>query len=214
MRGCQLRWHLYGPYVCMPPVHSCTPCTSMYSPIHHYASIPLLHLYVLPIPYVPHMLLELGGSVHPICLGVFWGASVHLLGILVSVKTSICLSAHNSHTSSSPSLLATSLLDWMPMDVWYASCCCWFLCSFHYVSSFYYHSYDYYFSSDCCFFWCVISSLCMGLSATSGQNDVVLLSPLILKHSRGVTGLATVLQQQPASQMPLQVNANYAMSPP
>ena len=36
----------------------------------------------------------------------------------------------------------------------------------------------------------------MGLLATSGQHDVVLPSPLIPKDTRGVVGLATVLQQQ------------------
>ena len=40
-----------------------------------------------------------------------------------------CLSVHNSHTSCSQSLWITSLVDWMPMDVGYASCCCSFLCS-------------------------------------------------------------------------------------
>ena len=53
----------------------------------------------------------------------------------------------------------------------------------------------------------------MGLPATLGQHDVVLLPPLTPKHSRGVVVLATVLQQQPLSQMPLQAYANYAMCP-
>ena len=78
-----------------------------------------------------------GASVHPICLGVFWGTSVHLSGILVSVGKSICLSVHNSHVSCSPSLWIVYLLDWMLMDVCCASCCCSYLCNFHYVSSFY-----------------------------------------------------------------------------
>ena len=108
---------------------------------------------------VPHMSWDLGASVHPICLGVFWGTTVHLWGILVSVSTPICFSVHNSHASFSPSLWVASLLDWIPMDVCYVSCCCSFLCSFHYVSSFYYHGYDYYFSGDCCVFFYVISSL-------------------------------------------------------
>ena len=43
-----------------------------------------------------------------------------------------------------------------------------------------------------------------GLPATSGQHDVVLLPPLTPRHSGSVVGLATVLEQQPPSQMPLQ----------
>ena len=45
---------------------------------------------------------------------------------------------------------------------------------------------------------------------TSGQHDVVLLTP---RHSGGVVGLAHVPQQQPLSQMPLQAYANYDMGP-
>ena len=54
----------------------------------------------------------------------------------------------------------------------------------------------------------------MGLPATSGQHDVVL--PLLLtpRDSGCVVGLATVPQQQPPSQMPLQAYASYAMGPP
>ena len=52
------------------------------------------------------------------------------------------------------------------------------------------------------------------LPATSGQYDVVLPPPLSQRHSGGVIGLATVLQQQTLSQMPLQAYANYAMGPP
>ena len=48
----------------------------------------------------------------------------------------------------------------------------------------------------------------MGLQVTSGQYDVVLLTP---RDFGGVVGLATVLKQQPQSQMPLQA---YAMGPP
>ena len=43
----------------------------------------------------------------------------------------------------------------------------------------------------------------------SGQHDVVLLPPLTLRDFGGVVGHATVLQQHPQSQMPLQVYANY-----
>ena len=54
----------------------------------------------------------------------------------------------------------------------------------------------------------------MGLPAVSGQHDVVLPPLLIPRDSGGVVGLATVLQQQPQSQMPLQAYAKYAMGPP
>ena len=54
----------------------------------------------------------------------------------------------------------------------------------------------------------------MGLPATSGVHDVVLLPPLTPRLSGGVVGLATVLKQEPPSQMPLQVYANYAMGLP
>ena len=50
------------------------------------------------------------------------------------------------------------------------------------------------------------------LPTTSGQHDMVLPPLLTLRHSGGIVGLATVLQQQPPSQMPLQTN--YAMDPP
>ena len=51
----------------------------------------------------------------------------------------------------------------------------------------------------------------IGLPVTTGQHDVVLQPPPTLGNSGGVVGLATVLQQQPQSQIPLQVHANYAM---
>ena len=54
----------------------------------------------------------------------------------------------------------------------------------------------------------------MGLPATSGQHEVVLPPLLTLWHSAGDVGLATVLQQQPPSQMPFQAYAIYAMGPP
>ena len=43
---------------------------------------------------------------------------------------------------------------------------------------------------------------------------MVLLPSLTQRHSGGIVGLATVLQQQFPSQMPLQAYANYAMAPP
>ena len=59
-----------------------------------------------------------------------------------------------------------------------------------------------------------MAPILMGLPATSGQHAVILLPPLTPRHSGGVVGLSTVLQQQPASQMPLQAYASYAMGPP
>ena len=54
----------------------------------------------------------------------------------------------------------------------------------------------------------------MELAIAFGQHDVVLLPPLILKDTvRGVVSLTIVLQQQPQSQMPSQIYANYAMGP-
>ena len=73
----------------------------------------------------PYVMGTLGASVHPICLGVL-GGSGHLSGISVSVSTLICFSVDNSHTSCSRSLWVASLLDWMPMGVCCASCCCSF----------------------------------------------------------------------------------------
>ena len=54
----------------------------------------------------------------------------------------------------------------------------------------------------------------MGLPAMLGQHDVALPPPLTLKESGGVVGLATVPQQQPQCQMPLQAYVNYAKGPP
>ena len=54
----------------------------------------------------------------------------------------------------------------------------------------------------------------MGLPATSGHQDVVLLPLLTPRHSRCVVGLVTMQQQQPPSQMPLQAYANYTIGPP
>ena len=53
----------------------------------------------------------------------------------------------------------------------------------------------------------------MGLSVTSDQHDVILPPLLTPRNSGGVAGLATVLQQQTQSQMPLQAYADYAMGP-
>ena len=53
----------------------------------------------------------------------------------------------------------------------------------------------------------------IGLPVTLGQHDVVL-PLLMLRDRKGLIGLATVPQQQPKSQKPLQAYANYALGPP
>ena len=54
----------------------------------------------------------------------------------------------------------------------------------------------------------------MGHPATLGQREVVQPPPLMPRGSGGVIGLASVLQQQPPSLMPLLAYANYAMGSP
>ena len=54
----------------------------------------------------------------------------------------------------------------------------------------------------------------MGIPAKLGQHDVFLPPLLTPRHSGGVVGLATVLQQQSLSQIPLHTYANYAIDPP
>ena len=53
-----------------------------------------------------------------------------------------------------------------------------------------------------------------GATSDIGQYDIILPPLLMQRHTRGVDGLATVLQQQPQSQMPPCVFANYAMGLP
>ena len=96
--SCMTIQHLYTPILLYIPPTSAHPLYIHISPIHQY------------VPYLPW---GLGG----IC------TLVHLSDISVSVSTSICPSVHNSHTSCSPSLWVASLLDIMPMDVCYVSCC-------------------------------------------------------------------------------------------
>ena len=55
-----------------------------------------------------------------------------------------------------------------------------------------------------------ISPSLMGLTTTSGQCEVVLPPPLMLRCPEGVIGLASMPQQQPPSLMPLLAYANYA----
>ena len=74
---------------------------------------------------------------------------------------------------------------------------------------------------DSCVLWCIIlhydcynDLTMMGLPATLGQHDLVLLQPLMQRDTRSVVGLTNVPQQQPQSQIPPQAYANYAMVPP
>ena len=132
--------------------------------------------------------------VFPIVLGMWGdlytpyilGASLYLSGFSVSVSTSICLLIHNNHTSCSPALWDASLLDWMPMEACYASCYCSFLCSVFImsqvsttiamtatppvtvVSS----------GTSSLLSTVTMASSLVGLPATLGQHDVVLLPPL------------------------------------
>ena len=147
----------------------------------------------LPVcPYVPICLMDLGASVHPICHGVFWGTSVHLLGISVSVSTSIYLSVHNNQTSCSPLLWAAS----------YCSGCLWMYAMLHAVDLFF--SCSVFIMSQastttaatttspmtvvCSSMSSLLSTVTMapymmGLPVTSGQHDVVLPLPLTPRNS-------------------------------
>ena len=100
------------------------------------------------------------------------------------------------------------------------SCCCSFLCSVFIMSQ---ASTTKSISTPlvtvvCFSMSCLLSMVNMapslvGPSATSGQHDMAL-SPLLKpRYSGGVVVLATVPQQQPQSQMPLQAFANYVMGP-
>ena len=54
----------------------------------------------------------------------------------------------------------------------------------------------------------------VGLPATLGQHEVVLLPLLMPRCPGGVIGLASVPEQQPPSPVPLLAYANYAMGSP
>ena len=177
--------HSYIPYICMPPIHpyaSHTPCTSVCSS------------YTICSPYVMG---AWGASVCPICLGVFWGHQ-YICQEFWCLSTSICLSAHKS--CQLLPIIVGCFFPGMPMDVCYASCCCSFVVFIMSQSS----------TTTAMtttppvtvvssgilslLSMVTIAPALMGLSATSGQYDVVLLTP---RHSGGVVGLATVLQRLP-----------------
>ena len=159
----------------------------------------------------------------PYVMGSFEGVSVHLLGISESISTSICPSVYNSHTSFSPSLWVVSLMDWMPMDVYYASCC-WLVPLFvvflfmSEASTTMALTTTALVSVVCSTTSSILSTITMalslmGLPTTSGKHDVVRPPSLTPRNSIGVVGLATMPKQQPQSLMPLQAYANYAMGP-
>ena len=96
--------------VCISPyVH--IPSVCLNTPRHLYASMLPLHLYVSR----GHLYTIWGwGHLYTHTFGV-WGHP---------------LSLSNNHAHCFPSVWVASLLNWMLMDVCYASCCCTFLSSF------------------------------------------------------------------------------------
>ena len=191
------------PYVWMPPIH-------LDDPIYLYAPIPPVHLYVLLVPYVPHMSRGLGGNLYtPYNLGSFGGisTSVRHFGVCWYIHY---LSVQKSHASAPHH--CGFLLYW----TW----CLWMSAMLHAVVPFFVVFIMFKASTtmvmtttplvtvvssglSSLLTMVTIAPSLMGLPTTSGQHDVVLPPPLIPRHSRGVVGLATVLQQQPPSQMPL-----------
>ena len=189
------------------------------SPIHLYAPkyihmplyTPHIHLYIPPIPYVPCMSVGLGGNCTPyMSWGLLGGISTSVR--LFCVSTSICLSVHKSYQLL-PIIVGCFLLDWMPMDVCYVSCSCSFLCSVFIMSQACTTMAKttappvtvVYSSTSSLLSTVTMAPSLMWLPATSGQHDVVLLALVTPRHSGGVVGLATMLQQQPPPQMPIQL---------
>ena len=117
------------------------------------------------------------------------GASTHLSDILVPASTSIV-----SHFSCCPSLLVASLLSQASTSTAMTTTTPVTVVS----------------SSMSSLSLVTMAPFLMGLPAILGQ-DVVLPQPLTPKHSGSLVGLATVPQQQPPSQIPLQAYANYAI---
>ena len=187
----------------MHPVHLYTPCTSVCS------------LYTMCSPYV----MGTWGHLYTLYVLGSWGHQYIF-------QTFQCLSGHPFASQFIMVMLGT-LHHWGLLLYWTG--CLWMSTMLHAVVPFfvvfimsqasYYHCYDYDSSSDCCVFWYVVPSLngyqgplLDEASSNIGQHDVFLLPPVTPRHS-GDVGLATVPQQQPPSQMPLQAYANYAMGP-
>ena len=103
------------------------------------------------------------------------------------------------------------------MDDSYPSCCCSFLCSLFNMSqvpttmAVTTTPVTVVCSSTSSLLNVTMTPTLIGLPATSSKHDMVLPPLLMPRDTRSVVGLATVLQQQPQSQMPLQDYANYSM---
>ena len=108
-------------------------------------------------------------------------------------------------------------MDWIFLDVCYASCSCTFLCSFimsqaSITMAMTTFSLTMMVSPGLSSLSLVtVAPSFMGLPVTVGQCDMVLPPPLIPRCSGGIIGLATMSLHQPPSLMPLQAYANYAM---
>ena len=115
------------PYVLTPPIHLDTTHISRHAP----CLPPYILCTSVCSPYTicsPNVMGTLGACVPPICLGVF-GQHQYICQAFCVYQYIHCLSVHKSY-SCSPSLWVASLLDWMPMDVCYGSCCCSFFVVF------------------------------------------------------------------------------------
>ena len=123
MGGCQFR----GIYMSMHPHMIVHPHTSIY-PIHLYAPY-LLYICMFSLYHMFPCVMGTWEHLYtPYVLG-FWGASLHLSGISVSVSTSICPSVHNSYQLL-PIIVGYFFTGLNAHGHCYASCCCSFLCSF------------------------------------------------------------------------------------
>ena len=178
-----------------------------------------VHLHVLPIPYAPHMAWGLGRRLYTTyVLGSFRGISTSVRHFCVCQYIHLS-SQFISHTSCFPSLWVASLLDWMSMDVCYASCCCSFLCSVFIMSQV---------STTMAMTTTPpVTAVCSGMSSLLSvvtwppplwgfqQHQVSMMWFCChCLHQGTLEVLLALPQEQPLSKMPLQANANYAMGPP
>ena len=187
----QHRGHLYVPICMYTPSYVCTPPICPYT-LHSSVClhIPPVHLCspcTIRCPYV----MGLGGICTP---HLSWSLlGVHLSGIS-GLLVHPFASQFISHAICFPSLWIASLLDWMDMDVCYASYCWSFLCVFIMSQAF---------PTMAMTTTPPVTVVCSGMSSllsvvtmapslmelpTSGQHDVVLPPPLTPRHSRGFIG--------------------------
>ena len=184
--GFHLRGHCYAP-IC--------PYTTICSYASPYICIPLYPYTSLCSPYTiysPCVVETLGASVTPYVL-VFWGASVHLSD--VSVSLSISIASQLLWSNQLLSIIVGCFLT--ELDVCYASCCFSFLCSVFIMSQ-----------ASSTTAMTTTSPVTVGCSdmssplsmatmapsvmvvpATSGLHDVVLLQLQTSRHSGSVVGL-------------------------